>query len=622
MSTISIEQTRAFVKQSYIYNPKAQLANNRKTKMCSEILKGNRCSFGVNCDFAHSESELRKKVCVFNSQGVCTIENCGYDHTNTSIPKVWKPITKFVPTNIQTQIIEEIDPELSQIESSTKKEICKRLYALFQRKINNLIPFANSIMTHFFKTFTEDQLCVMENNFYEFETKVKETYNIDNKSTARKLTDSPILEKTSVKSWVDITDEIEFDEILPTITDELNRYSFTPSLELNKSDIVLDHSLEPFNVHGDYQLYHINQVDINSPESVKNVRGIICKDDKVVCKAFSFTNEFTLDSEYFNIYVPNNFDYTSSVVLDTYEGTVVRYWYDDDTWHLSTYRKIEAGQSKWNNSSKTYLDYFIECLGRLGIRPVELYSKLDKNKVYVFQITNDNQNRMVVGGLTKEIYSLGSFDRTQKFKYSFDAPETGIPTPTKHNIQNKASLVNLVQSIDETKQVIGISLITAEGKIIKIINNTYEKKRDIRGEASNVYIRYLEVRSEPSKKQELINLFPTNQTQFNDVEMDVKDFISKYIYKLYKNRFYMFRSDKLVDNIYHKYNFVEVIHNSHLKFLHDIHDFLQTNSQTKNCPKCKLQLHHIWSYVDNMDKKSLYFMLKHYSKDKNIKVNY
>jgi hypothetical protein len=632
MSVNSFEQTRAFVKQNHIYNPQAQLANNLKTKMCDSIVSGRRCEFGFNCSFAHSTSELRKKVCVFNSKGVCTVDNCGFDHSVTTLPKKWQPITRFVPNS--REIIHNdsknnlVDDELEKIESLTnteKKNICKRLYEKFQQRIITLLPFAKEIMSHFFETFDIEKLHIMYANFSEFEKQVKNTYKI-NQNSAQTRTDSPIPEKTSISnkkfSWIDGLDEEEYEEeIRDDIQTELNRHSFTPSIGLQKSEIVPDH-LTPFNTYKDYELYHINEVNINSPDEVKNVRGIICKGDTVVCKAFSFTNEFNInDEENFNKYIPSDDVIQNSIVLDSYEGTVVRYWYDDESWHLSTYRKIDAGQSKWNNSVKTYLDYFISCLGRLNIKPSELYKNLDKNKVYVFQITNDKENRMVVGDVTQEIYCLGSFDRNKNFKYSYIAPETGIQGPKEHKILSRDELKQLVQSTDKSKKI-GISCITADGVIIKIINEEYNTNREIRGQASNVFIRYLEVRFNDTEKKKLFQLFPETVKQFNELEVHLKEFVRDYCFKLYKLRFYMSRSDKLVDNIVNKYNYITVINNSHLKFLHSIHDILQSKKETKNIAKSKLALHHIWSVIDETDKKSLYFMVKNYGEYNYTKINY
>lgn len=80
--------------------------------MCKSVTEGTTCRYGSKCNFAHSESELRRRPCINFQNGYCKFgENCRFDHTKTEVQptqpkkiattKKEKPTQKSVqPTNI------------------------------------------------------------------------------------------------------------------------------------------------------------------------------------------------------------------------------------------------------------------------------------------------------------------------------------------------------------------------------------------------------------------------------------------------------------------------------------------------------------------------------------------
>jgi len=86
----------------------------KKTKMCESVLKGIPCRYGSKCNFAHSNSEIQKKPCLFwNEHGFCKFgDACVYEHKKdfknscstvmeSGIQKSGSPAGRNVPTAIE-----------------------------------------------------------------------------------------------------------------------------------------------------------------------------------------------------------------------------------------------------------------------------------------------------------------------------------------------------------------------------------------------------------------------------------------------------------------------------------------------------------------------------------------
>jgi len=250
---------------------------------------------------------------------------------------------------------------------------------------------------------------------------------------------------------------------------------------------------------------------------------------------------------------------------------------------------------------------FYQCLAKENVLQDDFHNRLNKNKVYVFQITNDKENRMVCSDSIRSIYSFGAFDKTKNFQYDPIETESGLTLPNKHNVQTVDEIKALVQSTDPSKKI-GVSLLCNNGVIYKIVNDSYQKASEVRGSATNVYLRYLEVRTNKQKCKELYSLFPEKNADFDLLESNIRQF-ARHMYKIYKERFYTNNSQYALfqaDQSTNCFNYVKC-HKSHLKFIHDVYSFIN-GSKIK---KPDFNLKHIWKTIDSMDITVLYHMVKH-----------
>lgn len=60
------------------------------TKMCKSVMKGDKCSFGANCSFAHSINQLRRKECLYpNCYNVKPLGNGVYINGGNKMCEFW-----------------------------------------------------------------------------------------------------------------------------------------------------------------------------------------------------------------------------------------------------------------------------------------------------------------------------------------------------------------------------------------------------------------------------------------------------------------------------------------------------------------------------------------------------
>ena len=109
---------------------------------------------------------------------------------------------------------------------------------------------------------------------------------------------------------------------------------------------------------GPYIMFKYNQIesDFSNP-LVRECRGIILKEGtfEVVCHAFDkFGN-------YGESYAPE-IDWETAVVQEKCDGSLIKIWYDDDDWHISTNGTIDAFKAFTDGGERSFGDLVIEAM--------------------------------------------------------------------------------------------------------------------------------------------------------------------------------------------------------------------------------------------------------------------
>ncbi len=271
----------------------------------------------------------------------------------------------------------------------------------------------------------------------------------------------------------------------------------------------------------------VHYIDEPPHRSLERYRGLILERNPntdwgspeyvEVCKSFPFTPEV---SE-----APEN-------IREAYwseEGTVLRVFWNNERWYISSHRLIDCTSRKWS-SKRTFGELFDDCISR-----EQLSSVLDKNFVYVFLLQHP-ENRIVSTFETPRLLHVQTLrsngEILEETKVFLEHPN--IACPEKVNLEGNLS--EMAQNPPRGKNGILFSL--EDGNYAKIVSKEYTRKRNIRGNEPNLCLRYLNLSKLETKEdsEELLRMFPEKRREISEVQEDVAS-LNSYLYSLYRQRY-------------------------------------------------------------------------------------
>ena len=295
------------------------------------------------------------------------------------------------------------------------------------------------------------------------------------------------------------------------------------------------------------EIYSYIECDDNQPELIKNCRGLIYHNHQLIVKTFDYTPEYTLnEKEKFEHFLTDNF--SNCRFFQALEGTMVRLFYHNNNWYLSTQKRINAFQSRWG-SEYSFGQLFIQGLvNEYNSNPKfretikytnkdELYKNflnlLDKERVYVFFIQNSDENRIVIkNGPNYKLYHIGTFFNNCK-EFTLDS-DIFVRHPNEIKFESLEELYNFIK-FEQDVNSFGIMVFLPNNKQFKIIDPKYKNMLNLRGNDPSVLRRYLVVRN-TREREDFVNLYFDYQDEFKNLEKNLV-LLSKYIHRKYVDRF-------------------------------------------------------------------------------------
>jgi hypothetical protein len=278
---------------------------------------------------------------------------------------------------------------------------------------------------------------------------------------------------------------------------------------------------------------------------ITECRGVVFHGDDIVMKAFPYTVEYN-NNETELIEKNINPVFSKCTFYDAHEGALVRMFFFDGKWYISTHRKLNAFRSKWSSSvsfgtsfkrgleaevdkNKLLKDAIKEGDENLLER---FQATLDKKKQYMFLIRNTSDNRIVCAPPDRQtIYHVGTFVEGELVMDE----DVLIPHPTKHSFLNVDELYAHVKKID-IRNLQGVILFTPDNKQYKIVHKDYQDLFKARGNEPSIKFRYLQVRMNKKISDMLYHLYPDMASTFDDYENVLYD-VACSIYRSYVQRF-------------------------------------------------------------------------------------
>jgi hypothetical protein len=318
----------------------------------------------------------------------------------------------------------------------------------------------------------------------------------------------------------------------------------------------------------DLKLFCYENINWDSEENLRRVRGLVYQDDKLISRTFGGTLEYTVNDD---ISMESHRNAISEFLEDpnvfySEEGTLVRIFYHNNKWYLSTHKKLDARQSRWGNS-KTFGELFTQGIYNSYMWSIpfreflnipeqkdededienviydSFLQKLSKDKTYIFLIKSTTQNRIVCTKVSEigVLLYLGRIDNNSQ-KYEGVSDLDSYINISKR-VEKSGERYTVDELIEKTKEIDhtehqGIIIFTSDfSRSIKLINKKYSRGLYLRGNCPSVKFRYLELLNKDNINEisEYIILYPEYTLDFVMIESIMFN-IAKACHKIYLSR--------------------------------------------------------------------------------------
>lgn len=288
------------------------------------------------------------------------------------------------------------------------------------------------------------------------------------------------------------------------------------------------------------KLYSYQSCSNEDKMEIKKNRGVV-KDleDNIVALSLPYTDEYVYEEE-----KPDEIhleDLEKYRIHRSIEGTVIRVFWYDDKWYITTNRKLDAFKSFWSSHLSFGQLFVNQIFSIFHENTIEGFlGRLDQENIYYFLLLPTIENRIVckVDHTKPSLYFIGflsknNMDGTLSYK---DEKLENIPQMEELTFQTKEELFNYVKDVDIWESQ-GLILFERESnKQFKILNSKYKYYWTIRNNNPNLYLRYLEIRSDPKKLDDFFRLYPKFIQIADRIECHIFE-ISKYIHEAYLQRY-------------------------------------------------------------------------------------
>lgn len=231
----------------------------------------------------------------------------------------------------------------------------------------------------------------------------------------------------------------------------------------------------PYNIEvrqkGSYYLFKYNQLESDmSLPLCQACRGIIVLKGlsgqwEIVCYPFD---------KFFNYGEPNaaEIDWSTAFINEKIDGSLIKFWYNYEGWHLSTNSSIDAFDAPVSNSIEGLT--FGNLVERaLGCSWLSFCRELDENYTYMFELVSPESQVTVYYDHTT-LYYLGQRDNIlYKESYEFNPVwrEFGVGQPKRFYLSSLEDCIEVVEQMNKDEE--GMVVTDRYSRRIKIKSPEY-----------------------------------------------------------------------------------------------------------------------------------------------------
>ena len=291
------------------------------------------------------------------------------------------------------------------------------------------------------------------------------------------------------------------------------------------------------------KLYSYKSCSNEDDDEKKGQRGII-KDlnGDVVTTSLPYTNEYVYDDSCNHpCFITSDNQPSDYLIYPSIEGTIIRVFWYQDQWYISTNRKLDAFKSYWSSHLSFGQLFVNEIFMIYNETTIEAFmNRLQKEYVYFFLLRPTIESRIVceIDNTKPSLYFIGYLTKENlngNLNYDSDVLSE-ISRMEEIHFETWDDVLNYVKDINIWESQ-GVILFERErNKQIKILNGRYKYMWSIRNNNPNLYLRYLEIRSDNNKMEDFFKLYPKFISIADKIENKIFE-ISKYIHEAYIQRY-------------------------------------------------------------------------------------
>jgi hypothetical protein len=314
---------------------------------------------------------------------------------------------------------------------------------------------------------------------------------------------------------------------------------FLDSFNLPFQLVEVKDDIEKTDDNGTLQIYSYKSCTNSSSDKLKSCRGLIFNKEILVAGSLGYTLEYN-EETILNVPGFSDESICTYSIFPSEEGTLLRVYFFNDKWFISTHRKIDAFKSHWG-SGDSFGEIFLNCIGR---SMDEFTSTLDKFNVYFFLIRNTKDNRLVsYPPSVPTVYHIGTLLHNETFTTTLSID---VPKQQEMAFTSIKEICEFVKTCDPLKTQ-GIILFSnnGSGKNIKIVTSRYQNYNRIRNNEPNLTFRFIQLWKDRQLPifTTFLELYPEFQEKISVIESFSIN-IATYLQNMYFKKFV--KKEKLV----------------------------------------------------------------------------
>jgi hypothetical protein len=255
-----------------------------------------------------------------------------------------------------------------------------------------------------------------------------------------------------------------------------------------------------------------------SRSEVRQFKGAIYQIEpfEMICPMFQKPDRYEDSKER----VENQYaDYTVEELLD---GSLMKLYYWDGDWRLSTNRCISAINARWNNY-RSFEEYFYEAFDRTHLE------SLNKDLVYGFVLCHP-ENRIVTIYASPTVYHVYTAKKSDGTEVDVELDIKEVQKPRTRDIKTFEQFEMTLERLPWNDR--GFMLIRkTENGVERVVceGTQYLEVKTIRGDQQNMVYRYLDLqKNNPEGWKEFVHYYP----EYASVEIQLNQ-LSTLIHWLY-----------------------------------------------------------------------------------------